>query len=166
MSIALNTLFRQGHPLLINPYRFKEEELVLNGNISLGMVLAATSRALYEILHESVVTCRYMNKVHPTETISAISYVKEVRDIINSGGLEELTMVTIGLRNVDPMTDLANVDIPTDLFLETMDRQALEEFLEENCPVLAGNKVILVAERVILRHAPQSHLRDMATPLL
>jgi len=154
-SSAMNTLFRQAHPLLLNLGRYSREELVLSGPTVLAQTVSASSRALFEVLSEEVTTCRFMNKVAPHETVGAVSYISHVERL--PGSLEEITMVTFGLREMDVMIELKDVDLPSELFTRVWDgRTQIEAFIEEHCPILQ-NKVAVVMHRKMLRQAPLEH---------
>lgn len=156
MSGAINTLFRQAHPMLMNLGRYAENELVLSGGTVVAQTISASSRALFEILYEEVESCRFMNKVSPNETIGAISYIEGVERL--NGGIEELSLVTFGLRETDVMIELAELDIPESLFTTKWTvRSELEEFVKEHCPVLSG-KIAVVLHRKIVRQSPFSQL--------
>jgi acyl dehydratase len=156
LSTAINTLFKQAHPLLMNLGRFTEQELVLSGGTVMAQTISAASRELFEVLYEELVSCRFLNRVAPNETIGAMSYIQSVEPL--SGGLEELTVVTLGLRETDVMTELKNVDVPEKLFTQTWaTRSDLEEYILTHCPFFVG-KVAVVATRKIIRQAPNANL--------
>lgn len=156
LSTAVNTLFKQAHPLLMNLGRFTEQELVLSGGTVMAQTISAASRELFEVLYEELVSCRFLNKVAPNETIGAMSYIQAVEPL--TGGLEELTVVTLGLRETDVMTELKNVDVPEQLFTHPWTtRSDLEEYIGTHCPFFVG-KVAVVATRKIIRQAPNANL--------
>jgi len=156
LSTAINTLFKQAHPLLMNLGRFKEHELVLSGGTVMAQTISAASRELFEVLYEELISCRFLNRVAPNETIGAMSYIETVEQL--SGGLEELTVVTLGLRETDVMTELKNVDVPEKLFTHAWQtRHDLEEYIRTHCPFFVG-KVAVVATRKIIRQAPNANL--------
>jgi len=140
----------------MNLGRFKEHELVLSGGTVVAQTISAASRELFEVLYEELISCRFLNRVAPNETIGAMSYIETVEQL--SGGLEELTVVTLGLRETDVMTELKNVDVPEKLFTHSWQtRHDLEEYIRTHCPFFVG-KVAVVATRKIIRQAPNANL--------
>lgn len=156
LSTAINTLFKQVHPLLMGLGRFTESQLVLSGGIVMAQTISAASRELFEVLYQELISCRFLNKVAPNETIGAISYIESVEQLL--GGLEELTVITLGLRETDVLTELKNKDVPEQLFTQKFStRSELEEYIAAHCPFLVG-KVAVIATRKIIRQAPAASL--------
>jgi len=91
--------------------------------------------------------------VAPDDNIGAISYVQDVKDL---GNLEEATIQTFGIKNLDITRALHNVKLPKALFTShVLKPRQYEEICNEHCPVLA-KKIALVAWRKIYRQSPYS----------
>ena len=56
-----------------------------------------------------------MNNLHPDNMVGAISYVHSVDDNL-PGDLEVATVTTLEIKNIHVQRDLADVDIPVELF--------------------------------------------------
>lgn len=159
-SFGLNCLFKQGHPLLLNTARYSNTELVVPGALSVGLTGSAASRALFEVLYEELLYCQLLEKLAPESPLGAISYVLDIKDL---NGLEELTVVTLGVKDMDLHVDMVGVDIPEELFVKTMRAAALRAWLNQKCPKLAG-KVVVYMVRKLVRQAPFTHVQNI--PLL
>lgn len=159
-SINLNTLFRQGHPLLFNTARYAESEIVLPGCLSFALTSASASRALFEIVYEEVVSCRFVERVSPSSPMGAVSYITEINDF---NGLEEITLVTLGISDMDVHLELQDVDLPEELFTGNLRIPELRAIIKEKCPLLEG-KLALHTVRKLVRQAPFNQIQNI--PLL
>jgi acyl dehydratase len=152
-SMQLATLFRMTHPLLYNLKRYKVEELVIAGGLVIAASHACSARSFYEVLSEEMLECSFQNKVSPQDTISAISYVLDIQELNDK--LEEVTVRTIGLKNVDVARELADVKLPLELFIQNaMKPTEYESICKHHAPVLS-NKIICQSVRKIIRQAPR-----------
>jgi len=160
----LNNLFRYGHPMLSNFKRFQENEIVVPGGLICASSHAASSGHLYEVLHEEVVSCSFNERVSPLDPIGAVSFVRDIRTL-SDDGLEEVTVKTIGLKNVDVTRELANKPLPLELFTEdpsALIGSKLDDLLEK-APALKG-RVVSQSLRKLVRQSPYAHAKNV--PLL
>ena len=66
-----------------------------------------------QVLDQQIVHCSHINKIAPGDTMSSVSHIVQ-RETVND--YELLTIKTIGLRNVDPNTELIKYQWPPGLF--------------------------------------------------
>lgn len=160
-NMSLSTLFRWTHPSIFNVQRYKQEELVVPGGLILAGTIAASSRGLFETLHESLDSCLFLNKVSPIDLIGGISYINSIKTV--KEGVEEVKVTTLGLKNIDVSRELHDVQLPSELFTMQLHRKQVEALVQEYCPVLAG-KIVVKAVRTITRQSPYAQQRSI--PLL
>ena len=162
MNMSLSTLFRWTHPSIFNLNKHVDSELLVPGGLVLAATLAASSRGLFECLHEQVESCSFINKVNPTDMIGALSYIASVKSL--KEGFEEVRITTLGVKNIDVALDLKSVPIPVQLFTDKKMRPTqVEAFLEKECPILK-DKIVVEVHRKIVRQSPYSQHRQI--PLL
>ena len=117
-NMSLSTLFRWTHPSIYNTTKYAEAELTVPGGLVLAAVIGASSRGLFECLHETIDSCSLINKVSPVDLIGALSYVQHIHMV--KEGFEELYVTTIGVKGIDVRTQLEGVRVPVELFTEKM----------------------------------------------
>lgn len=161
MNMMLSTLFRNMHPMLHNYKRYKENEIVVPGALVASAACAASARALFEVLYESMEWCNFINKVAPLDAIGAMTYVRSIRQLTE--GLEELQVTTVGMKNVDVTRDLKGVELPIELFTEQLMPSSLEELIGSQSPVLK-DKIVCVVSRTLVRQSPYGQMSNV--PLL
>jgi len=140
-NMALSSLFGMTHPTIFNSGLYSDKELVVPGALVISLAASLASRDLTEGLHSTLFNCRLFNKTSPVDTISALTYVSKVEPL--DGTLEESHCVTVGLKNVN-VSELSGVNIPKELFTNTLTPNQLEAELAEKCPELS-EKVISVS---------------------
>lgn len=126
-------------------------EIFVPGGLVLGAAVSASARDLHEGLHEEIVSCAYVNPLHPDNLVGALSYVSHVDDNL-PGDLEVVTVTTLGVKNVHVKRELSDVGIPLELFQSGLFSKELEYICKESCPPLS-NKIVVQVERKILRQA-------------
>lgn len=150
----LATLFRLTHPLLYNTSRYPGE-IVVAGGLVLAATHAASARSLYEILHEEVVDCSFVNRTCADDNIGAMSYVLGITKLNEQ--LEEVTIRTLGVKNCDLLAELSHKSLPSELFVRYgMRPSEYEELVEKHCPALS-KKIICQSVRKLVRQAPLSN---------
>lgn len=156
MAWSLSTLFRMTHPSLYNSNL--TGNMIVPGSLALASTLATSSSDLFEVLHEEVTETAFPNKMKPTDVISGMTFVKNIKQIDTSGSsaLEEADVCTIGLKDFD-IRNLNKVDLPVDLFSlgSSMKYSELEAFLKQQAPMLSG-KIVCLAQRKLIRQSPSS----------
>jgi hypothetical protein len=119
----------------------RASEIFVPGGLVLGITISACARDLHEVLHEEIQSCAYVNHLHPDNMVGAISYVHSVEDHL-PGDLELVTVTTLGIKNINVTRDLAEVDIPVELFQPGIFSKEIEKICREACPVLSGLIVV------------------------
>jgi len=170
--LALLASLRQAHPRLVNFARFRPEEIVVPGVIVAGMAHAAASRALFEVLHEKIDKCVFVNKVSPLDSISSLTYVVSARDLSRSSldptrvaasGLCEVKVITVGIKNLDSVSTLDGVRLPKALFDVTLKPSEIEALVTREIPILS-KRIAVISERTLVRQSHYSRIEQM--PLL
>jgi hypothetical protein len=123
----------------------RASEIFVPGGLVLGITISACARDLHEVLHEEIQSCAYVNHLHPDNMVGAISYVHSVEDNL-PGDLELVTVTTLGIKNINVTRDLADVDIPVELFQPGIFSKEIEKICKEACPVLSG--LIVIAGKI------------------
>jgi acyl dehydratase len=124
-------------------------EILVAGGLVLGITVSAAARDLHEILHEEILSCAYVNELNPGAVVGAVSYISAVDDNL-PGDLESVTVVTLGIKNVNVKRDLVGVGIPLALFEPGIFSKGIEKICKESCPILSG-KIVVQVERKIVR---------------
>jgi hypothetical protein len=151
-SMQLSTLFRMTHPLLYNLSRYDEAELVVAGGLVVAASHACSARSFYEVLYEEMMECSFQNKVSHSDTIGSISYILGIRSLNDK--LEEVTVRTIGLKNIDVARELSEVELPLDLFVQNNLKPSEYEYIcQEQIPQLSG-KIVCQSVRKLIRQSP------------
>eukprot|EP00808_Paulinella_micropora_P011351 g25271.t1 len=145
----LSTMFRLTHPLAFNTARYGEKGIILYGALTLSTVLSLASVKLYETLFERLDNCLFVTTASPNDCIGALSLIADVQT--REGGLEELTVHTIGVKNLDCVYDLKDVPIPRVLFTGKLKPSQIKQICQEECPILV-DKLVLVTTRKVWRH--------------
>eukprot|EP00457_Paulinella_chromatophora_P009488 gb/GEZN01009555.1/.p1 GENE.gb/GEZN01009555.1/~~gb/GEZN01009555.1/.p1 ORF type:complete len:405 (+),score=26.29 gb/GEZN01009555.1/:64-1278(+) len=160
-SRQLSTLFRLTHPVAFNVARYGEPGIVLFGALSLSTVFSLASVKLYETMYEEIHSCLFVATTHPRDCIGALSLITDIKSREN--GLEELTVYTVGIKNVDAVRTLKDYPIPRVLFTGDLKPSQVRQLCKNECPLLS-DKVFLVSKRKIWRQA--AFLNESYIPLL
>jgi len=153
-SQQLASLARLTHPRHFNSKKYDPKtEIFIPGGLILGLVHSASARDLHEIIHEEAASVSYINNVHPTDIVGAVTYVKSLEENV-SGDMEGLTVTTIGIKNIDP-DELQGVEFPRELFARDLTKRDVERICKESIPQLS-NKIVLQTERKLVRQATRS----------
>lgn len=157
-AMNLSTQHRMTHPRLFNTSRFKSNELFVAAPIILAAAHASAAHELYEVYHESTDNAVFPNPCSPDDTIGAFTYIKDVKSLPND--LEELKVVTVGVKNMDVSRALNEQEIPLSLFEGQRTNpelgitpSELEGICEEHVPALLG-KILVHSERTLVREQP------------
>ncbi|MEM7104861.1 MAG: aldolase/citrate lyase family protein [Bacteroidota bacterium] len=142
-SVLYSTLCKNTHPLHFNNARYGEDKLVVSGGFILPIVIGAASRDLKHSLHETILDTMHVDKVSHKDSIGAMSYILDKK--VKGGGIEELTIRSFGLRNIDVENDLEGVTIPYELLLsDDIKPSEIAELCQLNCPKLIKKIVLRV----------------------
>merc|ERR550539_451443 len=139
-SLELAMLFRMIHPNITNTARSATDQLVVPGPQMVALTCSASGRELYEILSQKIITASFVNKLSPQEPVGAVSYVKNTKRI--SHKLEEVTLVTVGIKNIDVAQYCTSADLPRGLFEHVgMRPSQVRALCQAEAPVLADKIV-------------------------
>jgi hypothetical protein len=152
----LASLARLTHPRHFDIRRYDPTtEIMIPGGLVLGLVSSAASRDLHEILHEELLSCSYVNSLHPKDVVSAMTFVNSIEPTNGPGDLETVHVRTVGVKNIDLVRELT-VDrgLPLELFTGKIKstRADVEKVCNERIPALS-NKIIVIFDRKLLRQA-------------
>ena len=148
-NLNLSTLFRNTHPVHSDYQAYAPEQVIVCGGFVMSMVIAAAARDLGQVLDEEVVHCSHINTVTPGDNIGALSYVVDVQPV--GDDLEEVTVKTLGLRNMNVSVELAGVKVPLALLgTDHPKPREVEALCESLCPTLVG-RIALQMTRKLLR---------------
>lgn len=155
----LATLGRVVHDRHSNPDRYGDEpeaeRLYVPGALCLGLVNSVAGRELHEVLFQTLHSVNFVNKLHPNEVVTALTYVRSRAESV-SGELEKLEVVTLGIKNIPDAAVLEAHPLPRALFLTDapLKKNELEAALADH-PLLKPENVILQSFRSLYRQAPR-----------
>ncbi|WPB82120.1 aldolase/citrate lyase family protein [Archangium violaceum] len=154
-NLALSTQFLVTHPIHLDHHRFDlghGKGVVVSGGLVVAMTLAAAARDLYEVVWEELLAADNLRPVAPTQTVGALSYVLSRAPVEGMDALEELVVRTLGVLELTPSAELADVPLPRALFtLEGERPSAYDEFCRHHGLHALEGRVVCVATRRILR---------------
>lgn len=134
-----------------NTLQFAPSQLLIAGPLSVTAVLSCASHDLGPILSHFVHSTHNVNKVNAGDVLGAFSCIVGVKPHAADARLEEVQLVTYGVKNVD-MPALAEMPLPEDLFANPRhDRspREIESLVEAVCPALYHNIVCKVYSTIV-----------------
>jgi len=133
-SLAFSTLYKNTHPLHINNARYGMEGLVVCGGFIIPLIHASASRDIRFALDHEIIDTMHINRIHHEDAVGAMSYILDTKV---KDGIEEITLRTFGLKNIDAENDLANMEIPLELLSSPSIKPSEIELICRNyCPDL------------------------------
>jgi hypothetical protein len=165
-SQQLASLARLTHEKHFDTRKYNITELLIPGGLVLGLTMSASARDFHEVLHEEILNVNYINELHPSDMVGAISYIQKVEDVV--GDLQVVTVRTLGIKNIDVVKDLDRVDLPLELFElgsgvgqggggGGIKSKTIQNICKSKCPQLY-NHIVVQVDRRILRQAPHQHV--------
>ncbi|MBM7117204.1 hypothetical protein [Archangium primigenium] len=143
------------HPIHLDHHRFDlghGRGVVVSGGLVVAMALGAAARDLHEVLWEELLSASNVRPVAPTETVGALSYVLSRTPVEGSDALEELVVRTLGVVDLTPSAELADVPLPRALFtLESERPSAYDDCCREHGLHALEGRVACVVTRRLLR---------------
>jgi len=112
---SLSTLLRLTNVQHYDSKRFCHEDLIVAGPLATTASLTLPLHDLGDILHEEILHCSNINIVNFDDTLGAVSFILDVQTIESNHCLEEITVKTLGIKNVDMQT-LSSHPLPLELF--------------------------------------------------
>jgi hypothetical protein len=156
-SQQLASLARLTHEKHFDSRKYDPTELLIPGGEVLGLTFSASARDFHELLHEEVLNVNYVNPLHPGNMVGAISYIQSVEEAV--GDLQVIAVRTLGIKNMNVQKDLADVNLPQELFDmgTTFEAKEIQKLCKTMCPQLQ-NKIVVQVDRRILRQAPRQQV--------
>ena len=152
-NLELTTLVRNTHPVHFDAQRYGRDGIVVCGGFVQALVHGLAAAELRQVVEERLLHSFHVQRVQPGDRVGAISRILDVRDA--GDGLEEATVSTLGLVNVDVARELVDVPIPDALFDPSPVKPAeLRALCAAECPELHGHialRVIRVVRRLTMR---------------
>jgi len=154
-SRQLSTLARLTHERHFDSLQYPQQsDRYIPGGLIVGMLMSASSRDFHEVLHEAIPNCSFIRKVHPGDSVGAISFITDLQEDVG-GDLESITVRTIGVKNF-AVRDLRGRQIPTKLFTEPrLQQSSIDAILEGTDLGDLGDRIVVAADRKILRQSPR-----------
>ncbi|AKQ67210.1 Citrate lyase beta chain [Myxococcus hansupus] len=154
-NLALSTQFMVTHPIHLDHHRYDlghAHGIVVSGGLVVAMTLAAAARDLHEVVWQELLAADNLRPVAPTQTVGALSYVLSRAPVEGMDRLEELVVRTLGVLDLTPSAELADVPLPRALFtLESERPSAYDERCREHGLQALEGRIVCVATRRILR---------------
>lgn len=147
---SLSTLLRVTNPHHYNNIVFDRTDLLVPGPFVIAASVALPVNDLGRVLYEEIVHSSNINMVNFGDTIGAISYILSILPIDNSSSLEEITVKTIGIKNLD-MHELTRTPLPKSLFTpDLINPSEYEAICRESFPLLQ-NRIACQSVRKLVR---------------
>jgi len=156
-SQQLASLARLTHPRHFDIHRYNPKtDILIPGGLVLGITSSAASRDFHEILHEELISCSYVNELHPGDVVSAMTFVQSVEPTNGPGDLEMVWVRTVGVKNMDIVQEIhgdQQEGVPLELFVGKIKHSRdVEKICKDRIPALS-NKIIVIFDRKLLRQA-------------
>lgn len=139
-NLLLSTLLKNTHPVHFNYARYSPQEIIVSGGFVMAMVMSLAMKDFKQVLSQSITYCSHLNKVKPSDTIAAVTFVlnSEIKD-----STEVLTLKTIGFKNIDTVPELENTMWPKEVFAQAeMKPSRLNEIIGRCIPKLEGKAIL------------------------
>jgi citrate lyase beta subunit/acyl dehydratase len=147
---SLSTLLRLTNSHHYNNIVFDRTDLLIPGPFVIAASLALPVNDLGCVLYEEIVHSSNINIVNFGDTIGAISYILAISSIADSPNLEEVTVKTIGIKNLD-MNELTRTPLPKSLFTpDLINPSEYEAICRESFPLLQ-NRIACQTVRKLIR---------------
>jgi citrate lyase subunit beta / citryl-CoA lyase len=133
-----------------NVAQFPHEDILVPGPFVFSAAFANIGYDFGQILSEEYVSILNLNKVNYEDLIASISFIENVQNLSQNPNLQEVTSVTLGIKNFD-IELLQDLDIPLQLFkVNSMKPQEYEQICLNFIPCLF-HRIVSVAKRKFLR---------------
>ncbi|XP_035667405.1 uncharacterized protein LOC118410043 [Branchiostoma floridae] len=135
-SMGLSNLIRVTNAHHFNTKKFSSEAIVVPGPFVLAATVHNVADEFGDILYEEVVETSNVNPVNQKDMIGSVSFIHSVQQLIENPDLEEVTVRTLGIKNMD-VDELMEREVPVRLFSGTNVRGAdYEKICMEEFPLL------------------------------
>ncbi|XP_078696701.1 uncharacterized protein LOC144924911 [Branchiostoma floridae x Branchiostoma belcheri] len=134
--MGLATLLRVTNQHHYNVKKFNPEDILTIGALVETAMLQNVVDDFGDILYQEVVEASNVNRTPQEDMIGSISYIHSVRQLAENPDLEEVTVRTLGIKNLE-MEEILEREVPVRLFSGTrMKTSDYEEICREDFPLL------------------------------
>ncbi|XP_078695691.1 uncharacterized protein LOC144924439 [Branchiostoma floridae x Branchiostoma belcheri] len=122
-------------PTLV-PNQFNTEDLLTAGPLVEAATVHNVTDDFGDILYQEVVESSNVNRTNQEDMIGSVSYIHSIQQLAENPDLEEVTVRTLGIKNLD-VEELLEREVPVRLFSGTsMKTSDYEEICREDFPLL------------------------------
>ncbi|XP_078695683.1 uncharacterized protein LOC144924434 isoform X1 [Branchiostoma floridae x Branchiostoma belcheri] len=133
---GLATLIRATNQHHLNVKKFNTEDLVAAGPLVEAATVHNVADDFGDILYQEVVKSSNVNRTNQEDMIGSVSYIHSIQQLAENPDLEEVTVRTLGIKNLD-VEELLEREVPVILFSGTrMKTSDYEEICREAFPLL------------------------------
>ncbi|XP_019632029.1 PREDICTED: uncharacterized protein LOC109475706 isoform X2 [Branchiostoma belcheri] len=133
---GLATLIRATNQHHLNVKKFNTEDLVAAGPLVEAATVHNVADDFGDILYQEVVKSSNVNRTNQEDMIGSVSYIHSIQQLAENPDLEEVTVRTLGIKNLD-VEELLEREVPVRLFSGTrMKTSDYEEICREDFPLL------------------------------
>jgi citrate lyase beta subunit/acyl dehydratase len=151
---GLVNLVRVTNPHHINTLQFSPSQLLIAGPFSIAAVLSCAYLDLGPIIAEVIHNVTNFNKVNAGDVLGAVTYIIGSRVLPQNPYMEELQLVTFGIKNID-MQEVVQHPLPESLVAHTdtdMHPTRVEEICRREAPLLY-HKIVMKIDYTVVRPA-------------
>ncbi|CAH1266768.1 Hypp3568 [Branchiostoma lanceolatum] len=112
---GISNLMRATHPHIFNTKKFCMDDILVPGPMALAATVHNVADDFGDVLYETVVEATNPNRVNQEDVIGSVSFILDVQRLPQNSDLEEVTVRTLGIKNLD-MDELLDRNIPVQLF--------------------------------------------------
>ncbi|XP_066287575.1 uncharacterized protein [Branchiostoma lanceolatum] len=133
---GISNLMRATHPHIFNTKKFCMDDILVPGPMALAATVHNVADDFGDVLYETVVEATNPNRVNQEDVIGSVSFILDVQRLPQNSDLEEVTVRTLGIKNLD-MDELLDRNIPVQLFTgNNMESAKIEKICEQRFPLL------------------------------
>ncbi|CAH1266769.1 Hypp3568 [Branchiostoma lanceolatum] len=141
---GISNLMRATHPHIFNTKKFCMDDILVPGPMALAATVHNVADDFGDVLYETVVEATNPNRVNQEDVIGSVSFILDVQRLPQNSDLEEVTVRTLGIKNLD-MDELLDRNIPVQLFTgNNMESTNIEKICEQKFPLLCRRIAVQV----------------------
>ena len=158
-NLNLSTQFLVTHPIHLDHHTHDLGEgqgIVVSGGLVISQMLGAVGRDVTHVIWERLVSANNVRPLAPTDTLGAVSFILDAREVPGRPDLEVLTLKSLGVKNLTPTRELAEAPLPRALFgAERLGAAAYDRLCQQHgAPYLEGHIVCDAVRHVVRVRAP------------
>ncbi|CAH1266439.1 CLYBL [Branchiostoma lanceolatum] len=135
-SMGFSNLIRVTNAHHINKMKYSYDDIVVPGPLVVAAAVHNVFDDFGDILYEEVVEASNVNRVNQEDMIGAVSLIHSVQPLTENSDLEEVTVRTLGIKNMD-VDELLEREVLVKLFSGTNVRASdYEKICREEFPLL------------------------------